>query len=248
MTTSAATALIGVAILVSLSRGALLGTLGGLAAMAMLAGRRSRGAALLAVLAVLLFGLVGGYALVPASVQARLAGILADVNLADVRTAYVTAENFAVLEREAHWLAGLNMVSAHPFLGVGLGNFNVRFAEFTASPTFLISQGHAHNYYIQVAAEAGLIGLAAYLLLLGAIVLAGARALRATAGRDSLAHALVVAACGVVTAVAIHNLFEVLHVLSMGVQLSAIWAFFTIAQQSLPAADGQGGLADRVVA
>ena len=50
------------------------------------------------------------------------------------------------------------------------------------------------------------------------------------------------------TAVAIHNLFEVLHVLSMGVQLSAIWAFFTIAQQSLPAADGQGGLADRAVA
>src|SRR5207237_4979463 len=122
------------------------------------------------------------------------------------------AENFAVLEREAHWLAGLNMVSAHPFLGVGLGNFNVRFAEFTASPTFLISQGHAHNYYIQVAAEAGLIGLAAYLLLLGAIVLAGARALRATAGRDALAPAPVGAACRVGAAAAIPHPFPGRHV------------------------------------
>ncbi len=37
-----------------------------------------------------------------------------------------------------------------------------------------------------------------------------------------------IAALGTVTAVAIHNVFENLHVLSMGIQLSTIWALLTI--------------------
>jgi hypothetical protein len=41
----------------------------------------------------------------------------------------------------------------------------------------------------------------------------------------------VIACLGVVAAVAIHNLFENLHVLSMGVQLSTVWAMLTVAAQ-----------------
>ena len=237
----AGAALIGVAILASFSRGAWLGTLGGLVVMTVLAGRRSRGMLALGAVPLLLFLLVGGSALIPATVQARLASITAYASPLDVRTAYVTAENFAILERQSHWLAGLNMVAAHPLLGVGLGNFDERYPEFGESPTFLQSQGHAHNYYIHVAAEAGLAGLLTYLLLLGAIVLSGLRALRAVAGRDRFAHAVVVAALGVVTALAIHQVFEVLHVLSMGIQLSVVWALFSLARDGALARSGEEG-------
>lgn len=225
--------LIGGAIVASLSRGAWLGTATGLGVMTLLAGRRSRGVATVLLLAGLLFALVGGYSFLPATVQARFASIFGGADTADVRTAYVTAQNFSILERKAHWLAGLNMFASDWFLGVGLGNFNVRFAEFTVSPTFLVSQGHAHDYYIQVAAEAGLVGLSTYLLLLGGLVFTGFAALRSRAGAEPFTRALIVAAFGVIAAVAVHNIFEVLHVLSMGIQLSVVWALFTIARRNL---------------
>lgn len=223
-----ATALIGAAILASFSRGAWLGTLAGIGVMLLVAGPRSRATALAGAAVAALFGLVGGFSLLPSGVRDRIAAIFSAGGGDDVRTAYITAENFAILERRAHWEAGLQMFASDRLLGVGLGNFNVRYSEFTVSPTFLLSQGHAHNYYIHVAAEAGLIGLGAYLLLLVAIVISGLRALRRTAGADPFARALVVAGLGVVTAVGVHNFFENLHVLSMGIQLSTVWALFAI--------------------
>ena len=147
--------LIGLAILASFSRGAWLGTAGGLGLMILLASRRSRGVAIGVVVAVGALAGLGGYALLPENIRDRAGSILGNADSPDVRTAYITAENFAVVERLAHWWAGIRMFQSNLFLGVGLGNFNVRFAEFTISPTFLVSQGHAHNYYIHVAGGSG---------------------------------------------------------------------------------------------
>jgi hypothetical protein len=228
-----ATGLIGAAIFASFSRGAWLGTTAALVAIVLLTGARGRIAAITAgmVFALLLLG--GGSTFLPEDFTDRLKSALIGVDVPDVRTAYVTAENFSTVERLAHWEAGLQMFYSNRLLGVGLGNFNVRFAEFTVSPTFLVSQGHAHNYYIHVAAEAGLVGLTTYLLLLGMIAGTGLRAywLAGRPGADPAARPVVIACLGVVTAVAIHNIFEDLHVLSLGVQLSTVWALLTAVAQ-----------------
>lgn len=225
--------IIGLAILASFSRGAWLGTAAGLGIMILLTSRRSRGVTLTAVVAVAILAVLGGYALLPADIRDRAASILGNADSPDVRTAYITAENFAVVERLAHWAAGIRMFQQNLPLGVGIGNFNVRFAEFTISPTFLVSQGHAHNYYIHVAAEAGLVGLSTYLLLLAVLIGTGLRALHLLSqpGRDPFARALVIAALGTIVAVGIHNIFEDLHVLSLGIQLSTAWALLTIVTQ-----------------
>jgi len=230
--------IIGLALLASFSRGAWLGTAGGLGLMILLASRRSRGVAITIVVAVGLLAGLGGYALLPQDIRDRAVSILGNADSPDVRTAYITAENFAVVERLAHWWAGIRMFQQNLPLGVGLGNFNVRFAELTISPTFLVSQGHAHNYYIHVAAEAGLVGLTTYLLLLAVLIGTGLRALHQLngPGRDPFARALVIAVLGTIAAVGIHNIFENLHVLSMGIQLSTAWALLTIVTQ--PAWDG----------
>lgn len=235
-----ATAIVGGALLASFSRGAWLGTAGALGVMILLTSARARGIAATLALGGGLLGVLGGVALLPANVRERFDSIFGNAAAPDVRTAYITMENFAVVERLAHWAAGLNMFRSDIWLGVGLGNFNVRYSEFNISPTFLVSQGHAHNYYIHVAAEAGIVGLGTYLLLLVAIIITGLRALRLTSepGRDPLARALVVACLGTVTAVAIHNIFENLHVLSMGIQLSTIWALLTIVTQPTWSGDG----------
>lgn len=225
--------IIGLAIIASFSRGAWLGTVSGLGIMILLTGRRSRGVTLTVVSAVAILAVLGGYALLPTDIRDRAQSILGNANTPDVRTAYITAENFAVVERLAHWAAGIRMFQYNLPLGVGIGNYNVRFSEFTISPTFLVSQGHAHNYYIHVAAEAGLVGLSTYLLLLATLIGTGLRSLHQLSqpGRDPFARALVIAALGTIVAVGIHNIFENLHVLSMGIQLSTAWALLTIATQ-----------------
>ncbi|WP_353117836.1 O-antigen ligase family protein [Nitratidesulfovibrio sp.] len=59
------------------------------------------------------------------------------------------------------WKSGLEMTLAKPFLGVGIGQF--------APANFMYGNGvylTAHNAYIQIAAETGLVSLCIYLLML----------------------------------------------------------------------------------
>ncbi len=233
------TGLVSGAIFASFSRGAWLGSTSAMAVAIILFGARARAAAALGAVLLALLLLAGGKNFLPAGFADRIGAAIASADTPDIRTAHVTAENFATLERKAHWEAGLAMFTDNRLLGVGIGNFNLRFSEYTVSPTFMISQGHAHNYYIHVAAEAGLVGLTTYLLLCFTIIVTGLRALYWTGrpGADPFARVVVIACLAVITAVGIHNLFENLHVLSMGVQLSTVWALLTIVTQ--PAWTGQ---------
>jgi O-antigen ligase len=128
------------------------------------------------------------------------------------------------------------MLQRHPLLGVGPGNYTIAYETPTGSdqPPMSVrpwyeSRGHAHNYYLHIAAEAGILGLCAYLLLVGALVLQALRALRTA--RGWLWRGVAVGASGVVAAVAFHNLFEQLHVLNMGLQLGPIWALLVAAER-----------------
>lgn len=107
----------------------------------------------------------------PASVSDRIVSATQEIFvLTDVRAVNITTENYAIVERLAHWQAALNMATEHPWLGVGMGNYEVVYGEFR-----LINWdeplGHAHNYYLNVLAEAGIIGLISYLFMLALFVL-----------------------------------------------------------------------------
>ena len=83
-----------------------------------------------------------------------------------------TADNFAEIERLAHWQTAGNMALSNPWLGIGIGNFNARFSDFYIEG-WPNSQGHAHNYYLQALAETGGIGLAV-IIGAGVGIIAGA--------------------------------------------------------------------------
>jgi O-antigen ligase len=108
--------------------------------------------------------------LLPAEVTSRLATILDYFRFIDVRQEVLTPENFAVLERVAHWQAALDMIASNPLFGVGAGNYPAVYEQFAIGP-WVEALGHAHNLYLNVAAEMGIPALFVYLsFLLTAII------------------------------------------------------------------------------
>ena len=84
-------------------------------------------------------------------------------------------EDYSTAERLAHWIAGVRMFVGHPLTGVGIGNYPDAYPQYFVT-IFVNSLGHAHNYYINIAAESGAIGLTAFLLFLMAMFVAGGTA------------------------------------------------------------------------
>lgn len=95
---------------------------------------------------------------------------LVHINLVDPNT-----QDFSTAERLAHWIAGINMYLTHPILGVGIGNYPDAYPRYHIS-IFVNSLGHAHDYYINIAAETGTIGLGIYLFFLIALFVASSSA------------------------------------------------------------------------
>lgn len=125
--------------------GAWLGACAGLLVMSAVSPRlRRHGLVLLALAAVV--------ATVGLSRQGRLGQLAA---LSDI----------GVQDRWAMWQAALGMIRDRPILGHGVNTFMANYLTYWVSGER--QPRYAHNCYLQVAAETGLIGLAIFLILLG---------------------------------------------------------------------------------
>jgi O-antigen ligase len=221
----------------SYSRGGWLGAVGGMLGLALLAGRRSALVATGALLLALLVGVVGAFNVLPPVVVDRLGAITDNLRIFNAATEMVNDDNFAVVERMAHWQAAWRMWLGHPWLGIGPGNFNEAYREFFLG-RWSISQGHAHNYYLHILAEAGPIGLLLYLVLIGTMFGQALRVMRRYPG--TVWSRLALGGCGIMLAVAGHNIFENLHVLNLGIQLSGVWGLMIIAERLAHASEATG--------
>ncbi len=80
-------------------------------------------------------------------------------------------EKGSVRARKVIWAGTLNMVKARPIFGWGLGTFSIYFPRFRDPATavkIMPNTLHAHSEYLEIAAEMGVIGLAAFLWIIGA--------------------------------------------------------------------------------
>ncbi len=81
--------------------------------------------------------------------------------------------------RATLWAAAAAMVRAEPVEGIGLGRYFKDVSLYAADAESLIRpQENAHNYFLQLAAETGLPGLALFLAVVGLSLRAGLRASR----------------------------------------------------------------------
>ncbi len=81
------------------------------------------------------------------------------------------ASNASVQIRFAIWADTLTLIQQHPLLGVGLGNLKVYFPSVQKESISLYTQylKDAHNDYLQIWAELGLVGLTLFACLIGSL-------------------------------------------------------------------------------
>jgi putative inorganic carbon (hco3(-)) transporter len=206
------------ALFFSYSRGAWVGVAAALGTTALLVLVRSKRAATLAIVlglvAFIVIGL-GEINLVPNIITERFAAVGDYFNFEDVRGVRANDENFAVVERRAHWQAALGMFQDSPWVGVGLGNYAAAYPQYSL-PKWDDPLGHAHNYYLNVLAEAGGIGFLTYILLWGVIFL---NIGRATLRSQGWQQGVIAGAFGVLVTLSIHNFFDNLFVHAMYIQV-----------------------------
>jgi O-antigen ligase len=160
--------------------------------------------------------------LLPPEFSQRLASVVTSaIDIGSLPNETVTPENWAVLERLSQWYAGWHMFTDNPILGVGIGNYDAAYENYRLEQ-WPVALGHAHNHYLTIAAEAGMVGLLAYLTFLTAAFRSGVRAFRAA--QDRLGRAAAVGILGSLASFATHNLFDVLFVHGMGVTIGLLLA------------------------
>ena len=245
-----AATIIGMGLLASWSRGAWLGTAVSMTVVLLIYGGRFIKSAALAGTAALL---VLGPALarfIPGSITDRLSDLPAYVGMGmwEVVQQPVTDENFSVIERLAHWIAALRMWELSPWLGVGPGNYAAVYPQVRL-PRWEEPLGHAHNIYLNVLAENGLIGMFSYLTLWTGVVVwlvcTRRRILRteyeihdrqdseqpassAAIPASSWTAALFLGVLGVIAHLSVHHLFDNLYVQGMYLHV-ALWLGAAIA-------------------
>jgi putative inorganic carbon (hco3(-)) transporter len=159
---------------------------------------------------VFLFGI--GELTPPASLERQLA----EYGDIDVRDAYLTPINFSTIERLAHWQAAIRMIEARPWLGIGYGNYEAAYAEFRLI-VWTNALGHAHNYYLNIFAETGVLGLLAYVFWWATVFVLTWRAVRRSPYRWFALGLL-----GAWAHLAGHHLFDNLYVANMHLTIGAL--------------------------
>jgi O-antigen ligase len=243
-----AAGLIELAVLATFSRAGWAAGVLGLVVVAMLLSARLRPWPLFALLAGVVALLLSTFSLFPTGLFLR-AG--ASLGITSINFQHPTTTNYAEVERAAHWVAGLRMFIDHPFLGVGIGNYPIAYPAYHIAQ-FMQPLGHAHNYFINIAAEAGVFGLLAYLLFLGAaiwyslMIARGTSSLGGPTGPRLQTRAFAIGIVGAWGTSTFHNLFDVLYVHALptllGLLMGALLAINHWARQAtvVPMVDHQG--------
>ena len=166
----------------------------------------------------------------PASIRDRINSSTEELfTFNDVRAVDITSDNYAVVERLAHWQAALDMARYNPWLGVGIGNYEVVYDDYR-----LINWdeplGHAHNYYLNVLAETGIIGAFCYIFMWLALIW---HTLKLRSHPDLIARSVGIGIVGTWTYLAIHSLTDNLYVNNIFLHMGIIIGLLSILQNQI---------------
>lgn len=209
------------ALLMSWSRGAWLGFAAAMAVLLLFLPRRRWFGLFLLAIALGIGFLVVELDIIPQSFLSRVGTLGSDLQIGDVRGEFLTTENYAVVERLAHWQTGLEMARDNLWTGVGFGNYEPAYPDY-ALLNWPIPLGHAHNYYINLLAEVGVIGAIGYLLFWAVVFLQVIRILRT---KDWNKRGMALGLLAAWTALSVHHLVDKLYVNNMFIFIGVMLGF-----------------------
>jgi O-antigen ligase len=127
--------------------------------------------------------------------------------------------------RLVRWLTGIRILEFYPVWGLGLGHFGGAVAMnhemSTLVDTNVVQTFYMDNYYLKTAVESGIVGLAAFVMLMYQVIINGLRVVKLTEG-DSF-HQI---SCGILaglTGVIVHNFVE--NVFEVPLMTTVFWVF-----------------------
>ncbi|UCB57016.1 MAG: O-antigen ligase family protein [Candidatus Omnitrophota bacterium] len=109
------------------------------------------------------------------------------------------------LDRKVIWQAALQMIKERPVFGQGLSTFMGNFTRFSKDYYYL-DKGiipYAHNCYLQIAAETGIVGFLSFLTLLGVFFIHTIRSLAKI--KDKFYHAILASISAGIIATLVHS-------------------------------------------
>ncbi len=142
----AAAFLVTFCIALTFSRGAALALTGGILLMAVCKKDKL-------ILALLVLALIAAPFLIPSNVKAW------------AKTTHSFLETFCNLDRIAFYRSAIQMIKDHPIIGVGINTFMKAYPKYKVHDVDIITSDYcyAHNNYLHMAGEIGLVGLAIFI-------------------------------------------------------------------------------------
>jgi O-antigen ligase len=127
--------------------------------------------------------------------------------------------------RAHFWSVTLDIIKAHPYIGTGLGAFGVIYTKYdTRNGLYRLEQ--AHNDYLQVLSDAGIIGA---LLAFSFVALLFWKAISRANSRDDFRRGVALAALSGCFAVLVHSFFDfTLHTTSNALLFLVLAALATL--------------------
>ena len=214
-----AVALMGVSLLLSLSRGGLVAFLAEIIFLVLLTagtGNKSRLGIRLALAVLLLVGVIAG-------------AIFVGGETSLTRVADIAQSGDLTTGRSTIWRVTLSVIAANLPFGAGLGAFGVAYTPFdTMSGLERVEQ--AHNDYLQVLADAGIVGLIIGLFFLFRVFVLG----RAAVGiKNVYRRGIALGALAGIFAILVHSIFDfVLHTTAVSVLFLMLLAMLAASRQS----------------
>jgi putative inorganic carbon (hco3(-)) transporter len=155
----------------------------------------------------------------PTSITARLQSSVDEfISVRDVRGVDIDPSNYAVIERLAHWQGALNMARSFPWLGVGFGNYEIVYDDFRLL-NWKEPLGHAHNYYLNLLGELGLLGLLVY----GKVwLILFTMAWQSRKHPNPISRAVAIGLLGSWTYFSVHSLFDNIYVNNLFLHLGTL--------------------------
>jgi len=134
----------------------------------------------------------------------------------------IQTEHTLLLGRGSLWGAAIRMIEDKPLTGVGAGEYDYHYREYTPGWLDRFPRGQAHNGWLQIGAQAGIPGIVAFTAWLAASLGAVGGAIRRA--RGELPRLVAAGAMAILIAFTMHSLVDYLNVLSLSLQLSTITA------------------------